>query len=136
MVEEIVEYTDKHNMSDVAKTLRFKPIRTNLQKSTSIFKTRKNLIIHLDSVNYLSGGVKSSAKVIFNEFLMIKNRKYELMSFIQHMGSSGFGHYICYRKFYSGLWCVVNDTNVKFLTSIEIFGSTQPYMMFYREVFD
>lgn len=134
LVQDIIDFTEENKMTDLVKRLRFKPIKTSLQKSTKISSTGKNLIVHVSSVDYMDGGIKSNSKVLFNEVLTVGDKKYELVSFIEHLGSSGFGHYFCYRKFYNNLWIVANDRNISYVEKEKVFQVANPYMLFYREL--
>ena len=130
LVEDILSFCDINNCQELVKNLRFKPIKTTLQKTTKIKKTNENLIIH---IAYIGFEGKSNSKIIFNESIIINEIKYELVAIIVHVGSSSFGHYFCYRKFY-GLWVVANDSNIKLVNKETIFNSIMPYMLFYRKI--
>lgn len=129
LLQEIVAYADLHNFSFTG--IRFKPVQTTLQKSTSIVNTGKNLVIQ---VGYVSATGKSNARILFSDYINVNDKKYELVSFIVHVGSSSFGHYFCYRKFYDR-WIVANDSTVKFVDKSAIFESSRPYMLFYRQIY-
>ena len=133
LVKDILLYTEENNLTELATRLRFRPIRITLHKSTKVKETNSNLIVHVSSVSFEDfGGVKSNSKIFFGDKLYINNKTYELTAFIEHLGSSGFGHYFCYRKFYNNLWINVNDSNVRLVDKSSVFQVAKPYMLFYR----
>ena len=51
LVEEILSFCDNNNYNEEIKRVRFKPVKTTLQKSTEIKKTNENLLIHIAYVS-------------------------------------------------------------------------------------
>lgn len=130
IIERILCFSKENKYDDIIKRLKFKQVKSILNKSQRIKKTSNLLLVHFNIVGEYG---KSESKVNFKEFLHIGESIFELVSFIVHYGSSSFGHYICYRKFYNS-WIVINDSNISFVNKNNVFSSSCPYMMFYQKI--
>lgn len=130
IIERILIYANSNDIK-ILNSLKFKPVKTVLTKRSHIKNTPKNLIIHVNCVSYLDGGFKRQYPLNFGETLILRGRVFQLISMIEHLGVSSFGHYLCYRKFYDK-WLKCNDSKVRFVSKEQVFNVANPYMLFYR----
>lgn len=136
ILQNIIEFTENNKISKTINNIRFKPIKSTLEKKNKIIYTNNNLVIHVAYVNYEG---KSYNRVLFSDTLDIPNyennihnfKKYKLKAFIVHIGSSGMGHYYTYRRF-GNLWIRCNDNNINFVNNTEVYECNNPYMLFYE----
>jgi ubiquitin C-terminal hydrolase len=143
LVKGIVDFCDENGISEILSKLKLNPIKTNLKQRSKIIKYPKILTVHIQKVFFEENMYTNKLKIIFPEKLnfqhkdetngIIKEIKYELISFIEHFGTHNFGHYIAYRKFFDK-WFQLNDWNVKLIEKKYAFEVSNPYMLFYRQI--
>ena len=67
-----------------------------------------------------------------NNFLEVKDKKYELIGVIEHLGQSGeSGHFIANCKHFDGNWYIFSDSSI-FCTKNKYIKYGLPYLVFYR----
>lgn len=144
IVKKTVEFCQTNNCENVLDLFKLTQIKANLTKTSKINKFPKILTIHIQKVFFEENSVMTNRlKVIFPETLFLRSNqanekedgviKYELTSFIEHMGQHTFGHYIAYRKFHDK-WVLINDNSVKLIDKSRAMEISDPYMLFYRKV--
>lgn len=72
--------------------------------------------------------------VIGNIFDNEDKRVYQLLSIIQHLGSSFEGHYITYRRIEDDKWAKISDASVSYCTWKSLQESAQVYILLYEQI--
>ena len=128
------------NCKDVLSKLTFKKRKTKIFKRQIIQKFPEIFVIRIEKIieynNDFGAKItnnKSDIPVEINVIEDDKNVKYELYSFLQHMGSSEYGHYISFKKFSKEMWVVINDSDFKKVNVMQI-KNMDPYILFYRRL--
>lgn len=103
------------------------------EKTMSIYKTPKNLILHLKRFNhrgnrYVIYGEKVKTPVVLSPTETINGEVYELVGVVNHFGSLSFGHYTATVK-REEQWMECDDSSVR---RREADGSNA-YLLFYRK---
>ena len=133
---------DNLDLTDIVKYIQFKKIRTTIQKRQLIEKLPELLVIHVQKIFHYDqnhGASMVRGNLDFDEIMTLNengnNVKYELYSFLQHMGSSEYGHYISFRKYSKDKWVVLNDSECVYFSWEQVKNSkVDPYMLFYKKL--
>jgi ubiquitin C-terminal hydrolase len=138
IVRKTVEFCQVSGCEKALDLFKLTQVKANLTKTSKIHKLPKILTVHVQKVFFEEYSVMTNKlKIIFPDTLFLSTtegeKKYELTSFIEHMGSHSFGHYIAYRKFHDK-WVLLNDNAVKLVNKSTAFEVSDPYMLFYRRV--
>jgi len=136
------ENKDNIDLCNILHLLEFKKIKTTIIKSQDVVKFPNLLVIHVQKIFHYdqnNGATMIRGNLDFNEFLTViengKLIKYELYSFLQHMGSSEYGHYISFKKYSKDKWVILNDAECINFDWEQIKNTNaDPYMLFYRRL--
>lgn len=121
---------DEYCLTENLQPVGIQKKRTNLIKTTELKDVGACLVVHFNKFTYGANFTMRNNLLLENE-ITICGKKYEATAFIEHVGSSYFGHYICYRRFYDK-WICCNDESVGFITANKGANLTNPYMLFYE----
>ncbi len=136
------ENKDKIDLNEILAYIEFRKVKTTIQKSEIVEKFPDLLVIRIQKIiDYdPNNGVEMIKGYLnFDEFLIVeedgKKVEYELYSFLQHMGSSEYGHYISFKKYTKDKWVVINDSECIYFTWEQLKkNNPDPYMLFYRRI--
>ena len=130
---------NENDFSHILKDLDFKKIKRNIKKKQIINKFSDILVLQIQKFIFydeFSGAAMSKLKVEFPLCLNVNEKgnkiKYELYSFLQHIGSSEYGHYFSFKKYSDNKWVLLNDSNI-IKIDLEKIKEADPYMLFYKK---
>lgn len=131
---------EKNDITEILPHLDFKKIRTTVAKRQVVEKYPELLVIHIQKILHYDqdyGAAMSRNKINFPLMLKLEENgnviNYELYSFLQHIGSSEFGHYISFKKYSKEKWVLINDSNCLSI-NLDKLKEADPYMLFYRKM--
>jgi ubiquitin C-terminal hydrolase len=113
-------------------------IKTCAGRKTTLYCCSEFLIITYKRYDYINGkSIKNNAKIksplMFNSKDYFKDNThdcwYELVGFVNHIGSASSGHYFCCRKI-NNRWYLFDDSKVY---NIDKFNTDDSYYLLYRK---
>lgn len=85
-------------------------IKTKTERKYEIVELSKSLIIHLKRFRNEKNKIfKEKSKIHINDIITIDKQNYELRGFINHIGGTGYGHYIFLGKDLTNKWYKYDD---------------------------
>jgi ubiquitin C-terminal hydrolase len=136
----LTEKCSELKCNNILSKISFKNKKTKIYKRQIINKYPEIFVIRIEKIvsynnDYGTQIANNQSDILFELNINEDNKqiKYELYSFLQHMGSTDYGHYISSKKFSKEMWVIVNDSEFQKVDKDKI-KNMDPYILFYRRL--